>query len=291
MRFGVLGTGHWATHTQASAIAAHPDVELAGVWGRNPTKAAALGERFGVPAYGDVSDLLATVDAVAIAVPPDVQAGLAIQAARAGKHLLLDKPLALTVEAADAVVAAAEDAGVASVVFFTNRFITNIDAFLRDAARHGWDGARATMFGSIFQPGSPYAESPWRRDKGGLWDIGPHALSVVVPVLGPVAALTAIPGRHDTSHLLLRHESGAVSTLELTLDAPPAAMCFEVIFYGPPGRLSLPEPDLTQVQAFGVAIDQLLSTVALGQPHPFGVHFAREVVAILAEAERQIAIA
>jgi predicted dehydrogenase len=291
MRFGVLGTGHWATHTQASAIASHPDVELAGVWGRNPDRAAALGERFGVPAYQTVADLLAVVDAVAIAVPPDVQAELAVQAARAGKHLLLDKPLALTVDAADAVVRAVDDAGVACVVFFTNRFIASIDAFLRDAARQDWDGARATMFASIFQPGSPYADSPWRHEKGGLWDIGPHALSVVVPVLGPVTGLTAMAGRHDTSHLVLRHESGAVSTIEVTLDAPPAATYFELTFYGPQGRVGVPEADLTQVQAFGVAIDQLLSTVATGQPHPFGARFGRDVVAILAEAERQIAIA
>ena len=66
--------------------------------------------------------MLADVDAVAIALPPDVQAPLAARAARAGKHLFLDKPLALSVTAADDVVAAVTDAGVRSVVFFTSRF-------------------------------------------------------------------------------------------------------------------------------------------------------------------------
>jgi predicted dehydrogenase len=272
MRFGVLGTGYWAAETQATALAAHPDVELAAVWGRDPAKAHALD----------------AVDAVAIALPPDVQADLAVQAANAGKHLLLDKPLALTVDAADAVVRAVDEAGVGSVVFFTNRFMPNVDAFLNDVAARSWDGARATMFASIFQSGSPYAGSVWRRERGGLWDIGPHALSVVVPVLGPIANITALAGPHQTSYLLLRHESGAVSTLELTLDAPSAATHFEFTFYGEDGRVTVPDWGLSPVQAFGVVIDQLLSTVASGATHPFGVHFARDVVAILAEAERQI---
>src|SRR5262245_8743489 len=238
MRLGVLGTGYWAAETQATAIAAHPDVELAGVWGRDPAKARALGERFGVSAYEQVAELLAAVDAVAIALPPDVQADLAVQAANAGKHLLLDKPLALTVPAADAVVRAVDENGVGSVVFFTNRFMPNVDAFLNEAANREWDGARASMFASIFQPGNPYAGSVWRREKGGLWDIGPHALSVVVPVLGPVATVSAVAGPHQTSYLLLRHESGAVSTLELTLDAPSAATHFEFTFFGEDGRVS-----------------------------------------------------
>ncbi|WP_461030207.1 Gfo/Idh/MocA family oxidoreductase, partial [Streptomyces sparsus] len=50
MRFGLLGTGHWAEHTHAAALATHPDAELAGVWGRRPEAAAALGDRYGVPA-------------------------------------------------------------------------------------------------------------------------------------------------------------------------------------------------------------------------------------------------
>src|SRR3954469_11244632 len=142
MRFGLLGTGHWAAQTQAEALSAHPEAQLVGVWGRDPTKADAVAARFGAQGYPDLDQLLSEVDAVAVAVPPDVQADLAVRAARAGRHLLLDKPLALTVEAADRVVAAVEAAGVASVVFFTSRFHSNVDAFLTDAATRSWDLAR-----------------------------------------------------------------------------------------------------------------------------------------------------
>jgi predicted dehydrogenase len=285
-RFGLLGTGPWAAGTQGVALADHPEVDFVGVWGRDPAKAGAVAEQFGVRAYPDVDTLIADVDAVAVALPPDIQADLAERAARAGRHLLLDKPLALSVEAADRVVAAVEATGVASVVFYTNRFYSNVDAFLVDAAGRSWDGARVTMLASVFQPGNPYGASPWRRDKGGLWDIGPHALSVVLPVLGPVATVAAMAGPHATTHVLLRHESGAVSTLALTLDAPPDAMAHELFLLGPAGPVQVPSGDATPVVAFGAAIDQLLAGVAAGRSaHPCDVRFSREVVAVLAEVE------
>ena len=81
------------------------------------------------------------MDAVAFAVPPHMQAPLAIRAAEAGKHLLLEKPIALSADDADKLAAAVEEAGVASVVFFTWRFNTEIRAWLTDEqARGGWSG-------------------------------------------------------------------------------------------------------------------------------------------------------
>jgi len=109
VRFGLLGTGYWAAETHAAALVAAPGTELAAVWGRDPAKAASVADRYGIRPYDDVDELIAAVDAVAIALPPQVQAPLAARAARAGKHLFLDKPLALTVAAADEVVAAVGD--------------------------------------------------------------------------------------------------------------------------------------------------------------------------------------
>jgi len=288
LRFGLFGTGHWAAQTQAAALAEHPRAELVGVWGRDPVKAGALARRYAVRAYDDVDRLLADVDAIAVALPPDVQAELAERAADAGKHLLLDKPLALDLAAADRVVAAAARRGVASVVFFTNRFYANVEAFLRATAEAGeWDGARVTMFASIFQPGNPYGASPWRRERGGLWDIGPHALSVVLPVLGPVERVAAVDGPHDTVYLTARHASGSVSSMALTLDAPPAAASAELVFYGAGGLAPLPAGEGSLVGAFGVAIDQLVANAVSGvNGHPCDVVFARDIVAILEAADR-----
>jgi len=108
MRFGLVGTGYWAKITHASALASTPGAELVAVWGRNPAAAAALAAEHGAIAYQDFGEFLDNVDAVAFAVPPHVQAPLAIRAAEAGKHLLLEKPIALSADDADKLVAAVE---------------------------------------------------------------------------------------------------------------------------------------------------------------------------------------
>ena len=281
-----MGTGYWAAETQAAGLAAHPDADFVGVWGRRPEAAAALADRYRVRAFERVDELIDAVDAVAVALPPDVQAELAVRAAEAGRHLLLDKPLALSTAAADRVLAAVERHRLASVVFFTNRFYANVDAFLRDAAAaDGWDGARVTMLVSIFQPPSPYRSSPWRREKGALWDIGPHALSIVVPVLGPVTAVAAMEGPRDASHLLLRHAGGAATTFSLTLDAPPDGTVHELVLYGRDGQARVPAGDASQAEAFTVAVGHLVRASAGGDPHPCDARFGREVVAVLAAAE------
>lgn len=286
LRFGLFGTGHWAEATQGAALAAHPEVQFVGVWGRNRAKARAVAQRYGVRPYDEVDALLADVDAVAVALPPHVQAGIAIRAAEAGKHLLLDKPLALAVEDADRIVTTVRERGLASVVFFTNRFYPTIAAFLDEAVRSGdWHGARATMFASIFETGSPYGKSPWRREKGGLWDVGPHALSILLPVFGPVAQVAAMDGPRGTVHLMLRHDGGAATTLSLTLDAPPAARAFEFVFYGATGVASVPGSDGTPVEAFSVAVDQLIADAVSGAGNACDVGFGRDVVRILAAAE------
>ena len=108
MRIGLVGTGYWATCTHAPALATTPGATLTAVWGRNAAAASALAARFGAIPCDDFGEFLGHVDAVAFAVPPDVQAPLAIRAAEAGKHLLLEKPVALGVEDADAVVTAVD---------------------------------------------------------------------------------------------------------------------------------------------------------------------------------------
>ena len=123
LRMGVVGTGFWAESVHAAGAAAHPGVDLVGVWGRDPSKAAAVAEPHGARAYDDVDALLADVDLVTFAVPPQVQADLALRAAEAGKHLLLEKPVTTDLAAADRLVAAVEHSGVSTVVFFTYRFV------------------------------------------------------------------------------------------------------------------------------------------------------------------------
>ena len=288
LRFGVLGTGYWAQEAHATALAAHPRTELVAVWGRDPAKTEGFAARFGIQGHADLDGLLAEVDAVAVAVPPDVQAELAVTAAAAGRHLLLDKPLATSTGAADRVVAAVEEHGVASLVFFTLRFLPELAAWMeRAAATGGWHGGDGAWLGAALQPGSPFAGSLWRQRKGALWDLGPHMLSLVLPTLGPVDRVAAGTGLGDTVHLVLQHQSGAASTLALSQTVPAAVEGVGLELWGPTGRSAVPPFELAHLVALEAAIDQLTAMVAAGATtHPCDVRLGRDTVAVLAAAER-----
>ncbi|MFF3332440.1 Gfo/Idh/MocA family protein [Streptomyces sp. NPDC002888] len=291
MRIGLLGTGPWAHMAHAPALSGHDGLDFVGVWGRRPDAAKELAAAHGVRAYDDVDALLADVDAVAVALPPDIQAELAVRAARAGRHLLLDKPLAPTVEEGQAVVEAAREAGVASVVFFTTRFLRETEEWITEQAGvAGWFTARAQWLGSVFTGDSPFAASTWRREKGALWDVGPHALSVLLPVLGDarrVAAAAHGPG--DTVHLVVEHSGGATSTLTLSLTAPPGAAGAAVELRGEAGVTLLPESSEGVVPALTRAADALLTSADTGRAHPVDAAFGLRVTEILAEAEMLLA--
>ncbi len=184
LRFGLAGTGYWARSTHAPALAASAaraasaasgadGIEFTAVWGRNPAAAADLAAGYQATAYHDFDTFLASVDAVNFAVPPDVQAPLATRAAQAGKHLLLEKPIALTGAAADELATAVDQAQVASVVFFTARFQADVRAWLAGVTgtggwpaptRSGWAPRCSRAARSTHRGGRPrVACGTWRR--------------------------------------------------------------------------------------------------------------------------------
>src|SRR6266508_2486250 len=184
-----------------------------------------------------------------------------------------------------------EAGGAASVIFFTWRFKPRVVAWLEAlGSTGGWQGAQGTWFGSIFRPGSPYAESAWRQSWGALWDVGPHVLSLAIPALGPVERVTAARGLGDTVHLLVGHRGGAASTLSVSLTVPEAAETTRFAVHGTAGWSAVPSDSTTVVEAFGEAISQLAGMIAAGTTeHPCDVRFGAEVVAILDAAERVLA--
>src|SRR5215469_973103 len=289
LTFGLVGTGYWARVAHARALASVPEIKFAAVWGRNTEAAAGLAAEFGITAHADFESFLAEVDAVAFSVPPDVQSELAVLAARAGKHVLLEKPVALTETAADSLVRAVDAAAVASVVFFTTRFQPDARAWLAEIVADGdWQGARALWLATAHAESSPF-NTPWRRAKGALWDLGPHVLSLLWPILGPVERVTADAGRGDLTHLVLHHQGGATSTATVTLGAPEAADGFDLEVWGPRGRLAVPQLAADPVPALQAALTDLVAGARSGnRSHPCDVRFGRDVTRVLAEAQRQL---
>jgi predicted dehydrogenase len=294
MRFGLVGTGYWAKITHAPALTSAPGAELVAVWGRDPVAAAALAAEHGGRAYADFDRFLDNVDAVAFAVPPHVQAPLALRAAQRGKHLLLEKPVALSADDADKLVAAVEEAQVASVVFFTWRFNTEIRAWLTDEqarggwAGEGWSGGAAIWLGTSLQADNPF-NTPWRRERGALWDLGPHLVGMLWACLGPVAEVTAVAGKADVAHLVLRHSSGVTSTVTTTQSAPEAAAGVTVFVWGEAGRSLMPVELVDSVAALRTAAAELVAGAEAGRlTHPCDVRFGRDITKVLAEAEAQL---
>lgn len=292
MRIGLLGTGPWARMVHAPVLGAHDALDFVGVWGRRPEAAKELADLHGTRPYDDVDALFADVDMVAVALPPDVQAQLAVRAAGAGCHLLLDKPVAATVAGARAVVRAVEEAGVASVVFFTTRYMPEASAWIAEQADNGgWFTGHAQWLGDVFhsEGGSPFA-TPWRGEKGALWDVGPHALSVLLPVLGDVRRVAAaVQGPGDTVQVILDHVDGASSTLTLSLTAPPAATGAGVELRGTAGVTRLPQGGGDAAGALTRAADELLAAARDGRPHPCDAAFGLRVTEVLADVEALLA--
>jgi predicted dehydrogenase len=289
LRFGLVGTGHWARVAHAPALASTEGIAFTAVWGRDHRAATDLATWYGASGYQDFDAFIAEVDAVAFAVPPDVQSTLALRAARAGKHLLLEKPIALTAVESDALVLAVERARIASVVFFTSLFQTDVRSWLADlTARDDWAGGSAVWLGTALQDGNPF-NTPWRREQGGLWDLAPHLVAVLWAGLGPVISVTADAGPADVTHLVLHHRGGSSSAITVTLSAPEKAEFFDLFVWGPGGRLSAPRESGDAVGPLRTALAELADR-ARSQvfDHPCDVRFGRDVVHVLAAAQRQL---
>src|SRR4249919_1627550 len=219
LRVGLVGAGPWAGMFHAPMLAAGPQTSLAAVWARRPEAAAALASSYDVQHTTSFDDLLDACDAVAFAVPPPVQAVLAPRAAQAGKHLLLEKPLGFTLEEAEGIAAAADAAGVQSLLVLRNRFTAEGRAFVANARQGGAIGAMARFVSGAALAGNPFA-TPWRVELGAMFDLAPHAIDLLDAALGPVTRVTGVGDPVRWLGLTLEHEGGAVSQVALSITAP-----------------------------------------------------------------------
>lgn len=269
MRIGLIGAGPWARETHVPALAAHPGVEFVGGWARD---AAAAAEVF-PHSFDSPTALFDAVDAVSFAVPPDVQAPLATEAARAGKHLVLDKPIALDLAVAASLAETVRSAGVRSIVTFTRRFAPETREFLARATQLAPVAAEAQWLSGAAL-GGRFAASPWRQREGALFDVGPHILDLVDAAAGAIESVTAAcydPGS-DTWTAQLAHAGGAASAVSLSLRTPVVPTVLRVSAHSSSGVVVLDRRDAPAVDCFAVLLDEFLESIATGVDHPLSVH-------------------
>ena len=145
LRIGMIGCGEIAVR-MAAAIASSQHAQHVMVMDTQARLAQDLGERYGVPWTDRVEDLLANpeVDAVYIAVPHHLHAPLTIQAAQAGKHILVEKPIAITLADAEAMIAAAR----ANSVWLSVNFHAQVDPLCQAARDLVAQGAIGQVVGT-----------------------------------------------------------------------------------------------------------------------------------------------
>jgi len=224
--FGIVGTGViGAIH--ADAIAMVPDARLAAVTDVAVSAAAAFAAAHHCAAEPDLDALLARpdVDVVSVCVPSGLHAEVGIRAARAGKHLAVEKPIDVTLDAADRLIEAARAAGVALTVISQHRF----DPGLIEAKTLIDEGALGRLvLGEAstkwYRTQAYYDSAAWRgthaMDGGSLMNQGIHYVDLLRWCMGPVREVTALCATQthqieveDTSLAALRFISGALGTI------------------------------------------------------------------------------
>lgn len=231
VRVGLVGAGPWARAMHARVLAAGPETELTAVWARRPEAAARVAAPYGAAVAGSFAELLGGCEAVAFAVPPAVQAELAVRAAAAGKALLLEKPLGPDLGAARAVADAVAGHGVVSQLVLTKRYHPVTRDFLRRAAAADVAGARSCYLHGAFL-GGEFATA-WRLEHGALLDLGPHLLDLLDAAVGPVAAVRGTGDPRRWIELTCEHENGAVSQASLSGSVRLPAARTRIELFGP----------------------------------------------------------
>ncbi|WP_033441939.1 Gfo/Idh/MocA family protein [Saccharothrix sp. NRRL B-16314] len=289
LRVGLIGAGPWANMVHAPGIADHPGTHLTTVWARREEAATELAKIHCATVAKTPEELLDQVDAVAFAVPPAVQAEIAVQAAERGKHLILEKPIAGTLADAERLVDAVERNSVASLVVLTKRFAPETREQLDQLAEAGgWVGGSARwLTGALL--GGPFSHSPWRHERGPLDDIGPHAFDLLDATLGTITdVISANRSEHGLWQIVFQHEGGATSVATMTMTLPLNPGIAEVIVYGEHGHRVLADRGTTAQQCFTNLLDDFVAMVDSGTTeHPLDVRRGLHLQRIIDLARRK----
>jgi predicted dehydrogenase len=286
VRVGLIGAGGWAQRIHAPGLANHPGVRLTSVWARRRDAAEPLAHSYCAEIADDPASLISQVDAVAFAVPPAVQAELALQAVKAGRHVILEKPIGSTLDEAERLADAIADAGVVSLVALVRRFAPETVEWLSGLqSTGGWVGGNAQwMSGALLS--DDYANSAWRHENGALLDIGPHVIDLMDAALGEVTdVVAATRGPRDLWHILLRHAGGATSTITISLKMPLRPTVVDFSVYGDHGYRTLPGRESPADQCYTALLDDFVAMVHSGTvTHPCdaqrGLHIQRIITTI-----------
>lgn len=227
LKTAVVGYGKVA-HTHAQALATIPESDFVAVCGRDPDKTRAFAERYGTRPCPDVREAVDRgVEAFVVATPHPAHASVTIPALEAGAHVIVEKPLASSLEDCDAMIAAARDNGRVLAMISQRRLYPPV-LRVRQAILDGKLGrpvlGTVTMLG--WRDEAYYRSDPWRgsweHEGGGvLVNQAPHQIDILQWYMGEVEELYGAWANlnhpyievEDTSIAVLRFRSGALGNI------------------------------------------------------------------------------
>ena len=234
IRIGLIGAGNIAQNAHIPAYLNNDGVRLAGVYDINAARCGEVADKYGMTRHGSLDSLLSddSIDAVSVCTWNNGHASSAIAALDAGKHVLCEKPMAMTVAEAEAMEAAAKKSGKVFMMGFVNRFRTQSE-IINELRERGDFGdiyyARTTL---LRRRGTPLGWFTDAAKSGGgpVIDLGVHILDVTWYLMGRPKPLTVTANTHyvfgdyktkgvsrweafDTDDLVFNVEDSAAGTI------------------------------------------------------------------------------
>jgi predicted dehydrogenase len=191
LKTGLIGAGVFGGY-HAGKIAASERTEFVGLFDPDQSRCAALAGQHGVECFADRDALFAAVDAVIVACPATYHEAVVRSALEAGCHVMVEKPLALTGHAADALAALADDKGLVLQVGHQERFVLE--------AMGLFDIPEAPTRIEAWRMGPP-APDGRAGDVSVIWDLMTHDLDMVGKLMGPALSVEATGRSAHTDHI------------------------------------------------------------------------------------------
>ena len=288
IKVGIIGCGKIAQVRHIPEYAANPHVEVYGFYDINQERTEALARQYGGKAFASYQELLAdeSIEAVSVCTANHAHAEVTIAALKAGKHVLCEKPMAVTLEECEAMVAAAKESG-RYLMIGQNQRLAKAHAKARELIEQGAIG-KVLTFRTIFGHGGPETWSidpgsnVWFFDKtkaamGAMADLGIHKTDMIQYVLGSKivktqAVLTTLDKKDATGNLIgvddnaiciYQMENGVIGTMTASWTYY-AAEDNTTVIYGTKGELRLyddPKYSVQQINADGTRIDYQIDQI------------------------------
>lgn len=287
VRVALVGCGR-ISRNHFEAIAKIDGLQLVSVADSDAARAQAAGTEFGVPAFASLEDMLKAVPShlVAVCTPSGLHPQHGIVAAKAGRHVLTEKPMAISLEAADDLVRACDAAGVHLFVVKQNRLNPPVQLLKRaiDKGRFG----RIHMANTTVRwtrPQEYYDAEPWRGtwefDGGAIMNQASHYVDLMQWLVGPVESVmakTATQARRieaeDSGVAVLKFRSGALGVIEVSVLTYPRNLEGSITILGEKGSVKIGGTAVNRVEHWQFETydddDKLIEAASTNPPTVYG---------------------